>query len=123
VTLFAAAALALAVSGVHATAAAAVVRRAPEIAVRQALGAARGDVLRLVLGRSARLTAIGLALGSGGALLFGRLLGALLFETPATDVAAYAGVALLLGGVALAAAAIPARRASRIAPVLALRRE
>jgi putative ABC transport system permease protein len=123
VALFAAAALGLAVSGVYATAAAAVVQRTPEIAVRQALGAARADVRRLVLGRGAALTLLGLALGAGGASLFSRLLAGLLYEAPAIPVVTYAGAALLLGGVALAACAFPARRAARIAPVLALRRE
>jgi putative ABC transport system permease protein len=121
--LYAAAALGLAVSGVYATAAAAVVQRTSEIAVRQALGAARGDVQRLVLGRGAALTTLGLALGGGGALLFSRLLSGLLYETPAFSAGTYAGAALLLGGVALLACAFPARRAARIAPVLALRRE
>ena len=123
VALFAAAALGLAVSGVYATAAAAVVRRTREIAVRQALGAAGGDVLRLVLGRGVRVTLLGLAAGSGGALLFSRLLAGLLYQTPAVSSGVYAGVALLLGGVAMAASVFPARRAARISPVLALRRE
>jgi putative ABC transport system permease protein len=123
VALFAAAALGLAVSGVYASAASAVARRTPEIAVRQALGAAGGDVLRLILGRSAALTLLGLALGIGGALLFGQLLAGLLYETPAVRPATYAAVALLLGGVATLASAFPARRATRVAPVLALRRD
>jgi putative ABC transport system permease protein len=123
VALFAAAALGLAVSGVYASAASAVARRTPEIAVRQALGAAGGDVLRLILGRSAALTLLGLALGISGALLFGQLLAGLLYETPAVRPLTYAAVALLLGGVATLASAWPARRATRIAPVLALRRE
>jgi putative ABC transport system permease protein len=121
--LFAAAALGLAVSGVYATAAAAVARRAQEIAVRQALGAARGDVLRLVLGRGARLTLLSLAIGTGNALLFSRLLAGLLYQTSASRPGIYAAVALLLGGVAMLASLSPARRATRIAPVLALRRE
>ncbi|HYL06699.1 MAG TPA: FtsX-like permease family protein, partial [Thermoanaerobaculia bacterium] len=123
VALFAAAALGLAVSGVYATAAAAVVQRTPEIALRQALGASRGDVRRLVLGRGAALTLFGLGLGLGGARLFSRLLLGLLFETPATRLETYAGAALLLGGVALLAGAFPARRAAGVTPVLALRRE
>ncbi len=123
VALFAAAALGLAVSGVYATGAAAVAQRTQEIAVRQALGAARGDVLRLVMGRGAGLTLLGLALGIVGALLFSRLLSGLLYEIPVTRAATYAGAALLLGGVATLASALPARVAARIAPVLALRRE
>ncbi|HLX06958.1 MAG TPA: ADOP family duplicated permease [Thermoanaerobaculia bacterium] len=123
VALFAAAALGLAVSGVYATGAAAVAQRTQEIAVRQALGAARGDVLRLVMGRGAALTLVGLALGTVGALLFSRLLSGLLYEIPVTHAATYAGAALLLGGVATLASALPARVAARIAPVVALRRE
>ena len=123
VALFAAAALGLAVSGVYATAAAAVAQRTPEIALRQALGAARGDVRRLVLGRGAALTLLGLMLGLGGSWLFSGLLAGLLFETPADQLGTYAGAALLLGGVALLASAFPARRAARVAPALALRRE
>jgi predicted permease len=121
--LFAAAALGLAVSGVYATAAAAVERRTQEIAVRQALGAAGGDVLRLILGRGARWLLFGLAIGTGGALLFSRLLAELLDRESGPRPGVYAGVALLLGGVAMLAALVPALRATRIAPVLALRRE
>ncbi|HXO29941.1 MAG TPA: ABC transporter permease, partial [Thermoanaerobaculia bacterium] len=121
--LFAAAALGLAVSGVYATAAAAVAQGTPEIALRQALGAARRDVWRLVLGRGARLTLLGLALGVAGALLFSQLLAGLLYEIPATSAAAYAAGALLLAAVAMLASVFPARRATRVSPVLALRRE
>jgi putative ABC transport system permease protein len=121
--LFAAAALGLAVSGVYATAAAAVAQCTPEIALRQALGAARGDVWRLVLGRGARLTLLGLALGVAGALLFSQLLAGLLYEIPATSAATYAAGALLLAAVAMLASVFPARRATRVSPVLALRRE
>jgi putative ABC transport system permease protein len=121
--LFAAAALGLAVSGVYATAAAAVAQGTPEIALRQALGAARGDVWRLVLGRGATLTLLGLALGIAGALLFSQLLAGLLYEIPATSAATYAAVALLLAAVAMTASIFPARRATRVSPVLALRRE
>jgi putative ABC transport system permease protein len=123
VALFAAAALGLAVSGVYATAAAAVAQRTSEIAVRQALGAARGDVWRLVLGRGAALTLLGLAVGVAGALLFSQLLAGLLYEVPATRAVTYAGGALLLAAVAMLASVFPARRATRISPVLALRRE
>ncbi|HEY6320208.1 MAG TPA: ADOP family duplicated permease [Thermoanaerobaculia bacterium] len=121
--LFAAAALGLAVSGVYATVAAAVAQGTPEIALRQALGAARADVWRLVLGRGARLTLLGLALGVAGALLFSQLLAGLLYEIPATRAATYAAGALLLAAVAMLASVFPARRATRVSPVLALRRE
>ena len=121
--LFAAAALGLAVSGVYATVAAAVAQGTPEIALRQALGAARGDVWRLVLGRGARLTLLGLALGVAGALLFSQLLAGLLYEIPANRAAIYAAGALLLAAVAMLASVFPARRATRVSPVLALRRE
>jgi putative ABC transport system permease protein len=125
VGLYAAAALALAVGGLYAAAAAAVVRRTAELAVRQALGAARGDVLRLVLGHGLRLAGAGLGLGIAGALLFNRLLGGLLFEPLAAGahLAIYAGTAALLAAVASLAALLPARRAAAVAPVLALRRE
>jgi putative ABC transport system permease protein len=121
--LFAAAALGLAVSGVYATTAAAVAQGTPEIALRQALGAARGDVWRLVLGRGVTLTLLGLALGIAGALLFSQLLAGLLYEIPATRAATYAAGALLLAAVAMLASVVPARRATRVSPVLALRRE
>jgi putative ABC transport system permease protein len=143
VALFALGALALAASGVTATAAAAVARRTPEIAVRQALGAAPRGVVGLILRRSAALIALGSLLGIGGAVLFARLLAGLLY--PATGLAAaagapgtletlvtletpenaaiYAAATLLLAGVAMLASAVPARRAAGIAPVLALRGE
>ncbi len=121
--LYAAAALVLAISGVYATAAAAVARRTAEIAVRQALGAAGRDVLHLVLARTALLTACGLACGLGGALFARPLLAGLLFQTPAAHAATYAGAALLVGTAAVLASALPARRAARIPPALALRRE
>jgi ABC-type antimicrobial peptide transport system permease subunit len=80
-------------------------------------------VWRLVLGRGATLTLLGLVLGVAGALLFSQLLAGLLYEIPATRAATYAGGALLLAAVAMLASVFPARRATRISPVLALRRE
>jgi putative ABC transport system permease protein len=119
--LYAAAALVLAISGVYATAAAAVTRSTAEIAVRQALGAAGRDVLHLVLARSAALTGLGVVCGVGVALLARPLLSGLLFRTSAAHAATYAAAVFLVGGAALLATALPARRASRIPPVLALR--
>jgi putative ABC transport system permease protein len=137
VALFALGALALAASGVTATAAAAVARRTPEIAVRQALGAAPRGVVGLILRRGAALVACGSLLGIGGGLLFSRLLAGLLYPAAGAagargaigapglleTAAIHAGAALLLAGVALVATAVPARRAAAIAPVLALRGE
>jgi putative ABC transport system permease protein len=123
VALFGAAALALALLGVYATSAAAVARRTAEIAVRQALGAAGGDVLRLILGHTAALAALGLAAGIAGAMAFSGMLGGLLYGASTVHPAVYAAAAALLGGATLLAGILPARRATRIAPVLALRRE
>jgi putative ABC transport system permease protein len=88
-----------------------------------ALGAQRGDVLRLVLGQGMKLIGIGLGLGLMGALLLTRLMAALLFEVSTTDPPTFAFVALLLIAVALLSCWIPARRATKVDPVVALRCE
>ena len=123
VGLFAAAALALAAVGIYGVVAFSVTRRTQEIGVRVALGAQRADVLRLVLGEGARMAAIGVVIGVGASLAVTRLLSSLLFGITATDPATFAGVAVLLVLVTLAASYIPAHRAMGVDPMTALRHE
>ena len=123
VSIFAGLALMLAVIGIHGVLSYSVVQRRREIGIRVALGAEPGQVVRVVLGRGVRLTAIGLGIGVGLAILFSRSLTGLLFGITTTDAATFAGVVLLLGAVSLLAMWLPARRASRVDPVVALRYE
>ncbi len=120
---FAALALLLAVVGVHGVLSYAVARRRREIGVRVALGADARAVRRLVVGQGARLTALGLGIGLVGGALATRLLATLLFGVGPLDPATFIAVALLLGGVALLASWLPARRAARVDPIIALRSE
>lgn len=120
---FAALALLLAAVGIYAVLADSVTRRTHELGVRMALGARRGDVLRLVLGHGLRVTAFGIALGVVGALGLTRLLQSLLYEVRPTDPATFAVVLLLMAGVSIAASYLPARRAMRVDPMVALRYE
>jgi len=98
-------------------------QRTHEIGIRTALGAQHQDVLRLILGRGIMLAVIGAATGIGGALALTRFLRSLLFEIQPTDPATFVGVAILLTLVALFACYIPARRAMRVDPMVALRYE
>jgi predicted permease len=100
-----------------------VARRTPEIGVRMALGASTRSVLREVIGRGMVLTGVGLALGLFGAWALSRALASLLYGVSANDPVTFGGTALLLGAVSLLATWIPARRASRVDPVEALRSE
>ena len=121
--LFAALALILAAVGIYGAMAYAVNQRTHEIGIRTALGAQRRDVLRLVVRDGTKIVLFGIASGIGGALAMTRLMATLLFEVKPTDPATFAAVAILLALVALAACYIPARRAMRVDPMVALRYE
>jgi len=121
--LFAVLALILAAVGVYGAMAYAASQRTHEIGIRTALGAQRRDVLRLVMKDGAKIALFGIASGIAGALALTHLMASLLFEVKPTDPATFAGVAILLALVALAACYIPARRAMRVDPMVALRYE
>jgi putative ABC transport system permease protein len=121
--VFAAAALVLAAIGIYGVLAYAVRQQASEIGIRRALGAGAGDVVRRVVGTAMALAGGGLVAGLLASFALTRLLSGLLYGVSATDPWTFAGVALLLGAVALLASLIPAQRAARVDPVVALREE
>ena len=123
VLAFALSALALASFGVYGVLAYTVARRRSEIGIRMAHGADAGSVRSLVLRQGMQPVAIGLAVGVAGALAAGRLLSSMLFRVSANDPLTVAAVAAALCAVALAACAVPARRATRVNPIAALRCE
>jgi putative ABC transport system permease protein len=119
--IFAAIAVVLAAIGIYGVIAWSVARRTHEIGVRMALGAAQADVWRMVIRQAAGLALMGIALGLAGSLALTRVLATLLYGTSATDPLTFVAVASGLLAVALLAAFVPARRATRISPVVALR--
>ncbi|AHG87819.1 permease [Gemmatirosa kalamazoonensis] len=120
VALFAAVALALAAVGIYGVVAYGVAQRAREFGIRMALGARPRSVVRLVVGQGTAPVLAGLALGLGAAWGASRVLGALLYGVSATDPVAFIVVTVFLGAVALVAAYVPARRATRVDPVVVL---
>ena len=114
-------ALVLSVVGLYGVVAEHVAFRTHEIGIRMSLGARGGDVLRLVVGQATRLVTVGLACGMVGSVVLSRLLASLLFGIVRPDLKSVALVAAVLAIVACVAAWIPARRATRIEPLLALR--
>ena len=120
---FAVLAVVLASLGLYGVMALGVAQRTRELGIRLALGAQRANVLRLVLGQSARLVGVGLALGLVAALGAGRLLAGIVYGVSAVDPGVLGLVALGLGGVGMLASYLPARRATKIDPLTALREE
>jgi putative ABC transport system permease protein len=121
--LFAGLALVLASLGIYGVMSNAVSQRAHEIGVRMALGAGQGNVLRMVLGQGVKLTLVGIFLGAAGAFALTRLMKSFLFHVRPTDPTTFVAVAIFLFLVALLACYVPARRATRVDPVIALRYE
>jgi len=121
VSLFAGVALLLAAIGLYGVTAYNVSQRTRELGIRVALGARRGALLKLVLAQGARLTLIGLAIGTLVALALTHVMSTLLFGVGARDPMTFVGVALLLLAVSLVASFVPAHRATRVDPVVALR--
>ncbi len=121
--IFAAMALLLATAGIYGLTAYSVARRTREFGIRMALGATAGDVLRMVFGNGVATTLAGVAIGIGGAFALTRAMQSLLFGVSPADPATFVGVVLLLTLVSLLACYIPARRATRVDPMIALRYE
>jgi putative ABC transport system permease protein len=121
--LFAGLALALALVGVYGIISYSVSQRTGEIGLRIALGASRGAILRLVIEQAMLLVIAGIVAGAAGAYGLSRYLTSLLFEVKPTDPLTYSSLALLLSAVALIACYVPARRATRVDPMVALRYE
>jgi len=120
---FAALALTVAAVGVFGVVSYSVSQRTREFGIRMALGAQRQDIFKLVVGNEFSVVLVGVVLGLVSAAVLSRFLSSLLFEIVPTDALTYAGVALILSAVALAACYIPSRRATKVDPTIALRYE
>jgi len=120
---FATLAFVLAAVGIYGVVSYSVTQRRREVGIRMALGASESDVLKLVLGEAFKLTAVGVGLGLGGALLATRVLRSLLFEVTPTDPFTFVTFSFLLAAVAVLASYLPARRATKVDPLVALRCE
>jgi putative ABC transport system permease protein len=121
--LFGLLSLLLAGIGIYGVMAYSVAQRTPEIGIRMALGAARGEIIRMVLKQGMMLAGIGLLIGIVVSVALTRLVSGLLFDVSTTDPVVFLSVSALLAGVALAACYVPAYRATRIDPLVALRIE
>jgi putative ABC transport system permease protein len=122
-TIFSIAALLLAATGIYGVVSYSVTQRAPEIGIRLALGAAKRNVFRLILGQGLKLVLVGVVLGAAGAFAITRVIRTMLFGITPTDIFTFTFVSGLLVVVALIACSVPAHRATRVDPLIALRNE
>jgi ABC-type antimicrobial peptide transport system permease subunit len=122
-TIFAAVALVLGMIGIYGVLAFLVSKRAREMGIRMALGAQRSDVLWLIMKEGAKFSFSGIALGLAGAFMLTRLLAGQLFGVAPLDPATFGGVSVVMAAVTMAACYIPARRAMRVDPMVALRND